>query len=109
MKTEHSENIHQWVRGRVTGSFGIYDGDGSENITQKVNSRSFKLLPSNFISFSLSSFGIFFLELNSKGPYLKSEKEKFNRFLVFASFTNVKLRSFTLFSCNNGNEMYKKA
>ena len=60
MKTEHSENSHQCGRGPAKGSFSIHSGDSSENITQKVNSPSFKLLPTNFISFSLSSFGEFF-------------------------------------------------
>ena len=40
------------------GSFSIYDGDGSANVTQKENSRCFK--PLGIYSISLSNVGEFF-------------------------------------------------
>ena len=65
------------------------DGNGTENFTQKVNSRCSKLLRSYSTSFNLSNTGDFFwswfLQLNTQ-----KEKKK-TGFLVFTSSTNAKL------------------
>ena len=49
---------------------------------------------SYFNSFNLSNAGDFFQELNSKGLYLSSRKEKENRCLVFSSSINREIRKF---------------
>ena len=49
--------------------------------TQKVNSRRFKLHSSFSNSLDLSNAGDLFQELNPKGLYLSSQKEKENRTL----------------------------
>ena len=77
------------------GSLRNDDGNSSENVTQKVNSRCFKLHRSYCNSFNLFNVGDFFQELNSKGLYLSSEREKENRCHVFSSSKKVKLGSFT--------------
>lgn len=51
------------------GLLGSFRSDGSENVTQTVNSRCFRLLHSYSISSNVSEF---FLELNSKRLYLSS-------------------------------------
>ena len=50
----------------ILGSLSNDDGDGNENVTQKVNLRCFKPYRTYSISFSSSSVGNFFLQLNSK-------------------------------------------
>ena len=54
------------------------DGDGYENVTSKVNSRSFKFYRAYFIYVNWSNVGSFFLEyqLNSKKLYRSSGKER---------------------------------
>ena len=49
--------------------------------------------------------------LNPKGPYVSFEKEKQNfcAVLTYSIKGRVKLGSFMSRSCNNGQEMYKKA
>ena len=55
-----------------------------QDVTQKVNSRCFKLVHRPYSnSFHLSNVGDCFQELKSKGLYLSSQKEKENRCLVF--------------------------
>ena len=49
---------------------------------------------SYFNSFNLSNAGDFFQELNSKGLYLSSRKEKENRCLMFTSSINREIRKF---------------
>ena len=78
----------------IIGSLRNNDGDGYENVTQKVNSRCFKLNRTYSISFSSSSVGSFFLELNSKRLYQSSGKEKESRCLVFPSWTKREMRHF---------------
>lgn len=55
----------------LSGIFSIDDRDGSDNVTRTVTS-NFALTPSRSIWQMLTNF----LELNSKGLYLRSEKEK---------------------------------
>ena len=76
-------------------SFGIYhgdsDGDGSENITQKGNSRCIKIL-SYSTSFNLSivsEWSWFLLDCTEA-----QKKEKLNSFLLFTSFIKRKIRRF---------------
>ena len=52
------------------------DGNSYENVTEKANSRCLKLYRVYSISFNSSNAGKFFSELNSKGFYQSSEKEK---------------------------------
>ena len=60
---------------RTLGSLRNEDGNGYENVTQKVNLRCLKLNRAYSVSFNLSMVGIF-LELNSKGLHQSSGKEK---------------------------------
>ena len=50
-----------------------------------------------------------FLELNLKDCIKVQEKKKKVVVFLFPSSTNVKLGNFTLYSWNDGREMYKKA
>lgn len=64
----------------------IYNGDGSENVTQRVNSRCFgffAIIPSPTIS--VSNVGQFFWSWTLK-VLSKLGKRKISRFLVFTSF-----------------------
>ena len=58
------------------------DGDGYENVTEKVNSRCLKRYRAYSISFNLS-----YVRLNSEGLYQSSGKEKESCCLVFPSST----------------------
>ena len=58
-----------------------YRGDGSENVTQKLDSYCFKLFRSHSILFNLSGkCWPFFLDSNSERLCLGSEKEKVTSF-----------------------------
>ena len=54
----HFQNVSVSVV--LIGSLSNDDGDGSENVPEKVNSRCFKLHRSYFNSFNLSNVGDFF-------------------------------------------------
>ena len=87
-----------------TGNLSNDDGNGGKNVTQK-----WIRTVSNFIAFIpaplICQMLAIFQELNSKGLYLSSLKQKENCCLVFTSSKNVK---FTSLSCSDGKEMYKK-
>ena len=59
------------------------EGNGSENVTQKMKQRCFKLHRCCCNSFHLSNVCDFLRELNYKGPHLSSQKEKEHRCHVF--------------------------
>ena len=72
----------------ITESLSNEDGNGIENVTQKVNSRRFKLHRSYCNSFNSSNVGVFFQELNSIKDVSMFTKTKRNlsfffSFLVF--------------------------
>ena len=72
----------------IIGSLSNEDGNGIENVTQKVNSRRFKLHRSYCNSFNSSNVGVFFQELNSIKDVSMFTKTKRNlsfffSFLVF--------------------------
>ena len=70
----------------VVGSLSNDDGNGRENVTQKVNSRCFKLHCSYPNSFNFSNNGYFFFRSwILKGCMCEFTKGKKNRFLVFTS------------------------
>ena len=92
----------------IVGSFSIDGGDGSENVTFKMNSRFFKLCRVYSNSLKTSNVGEFpwswFLGDHTQ---VLEEKEKF----VVACWRppqNVKLGIITPYSCSDGKEMYKK-
>ena len=60
----------------VANWIGTLSKSGSENLTQKQDSRCFKFHRSYFNSSSLSQVGEFFEELNSKGLYLIPQKKE---------------------------------
>lgn len=79
----------------ITESLSNENGNGIENVTQKVNSRRFKLHRSYCNSFNSSNVGVFFQELNSIKNVSTFTKRKRNlsfffSFLVFC---------FVLFVC----------
>ena len=90
------------------GSLSNDDSDGYENVTEKANSRSFKLYRAYYISFNLSNVNFFF-SLILKDCVKVQEKKK--KVVVVGSRPqqNVKLGTFTLKLCSDGKEMYKKA
>ena len=72
----------------IIESLSNEDGNGIENVTQKVNSRRFKLHRSYCNSFNSSNVGVFFQELNSIKDVSMFTKTKRNlsfffSFLVF--------------------------
>ena len=77
----------------IIESLSNEDGNGIENVTQKVNSRRFKLHRSYCNSFNSSNVGVFFQELNSIKNVSTFTKRKRN--LSFFSF----LVFFVLFVC----------
>ena len=81
-------------RYETIGSLSNDDGHGSENVTQKVNSRCFKLHRSYSNSFNLSNVGDFFQEMNYKGLHLSSQKEKEIGCHVFSSSIKREIRQF---------------
>ena len=87
-----------------TGNLRNDDGNGVKNVTQK-----WIRAVSNFIAFIpaplICQMLAIFQELNSKGMYLSSLKQKENRCLCSRPPKNVK---FTSVSCSDGKEMYKK-
>ena len=87
----------------ILRSLSNNDDDGYENVTLKVNSRCFKLYRAYSISFNSSNVGEFFLELNSKRLHQSSEKKKKVVVLCSRPIQNVKLGSFTSYSCNDNN------
>ena len=54
------KSIELFTLKKAIGSLSNKDGDGYENVTQKVNSRSFKLYRAYFISFNSSNVGKLF-------------------------------------------------
>ena len=83
----------------IIESLSNEDGNGIENVTQKVNSRRFKLHRSYCNSFNSSNVGVFFSRVEFyKGLYLSSQKEKetFLSFSVFSFFVLFCLFSFFL-------------
>ena len=80
-------------RGKVR-SLSNNDGVSYENVTEKVNSRCLKLYCVSSMSFDSSNAGKFFSELNSKGLYQNSAKEKESCCLVFPSLTKYEIRHF---------------
>ena len=71
----------------ITESLSNEDGNGIENVTQKVNSRRFKLHRSYCNSSNSSNVGVFFSRVEFyKGLYLSSQKEK-ETFLSFSVFS----------------------
>ena len=78
----------------LVGTLRSEDGDGGENVAEKVNSRYFKLYGAYSTSFNSSNVGIFFLELNSKRLYRSSGNEKESRCLVLTSSTTREIRNF---------------
>ena len=82
-------------------------GNGSENVTQKVNLSCFKLYRSYSISFNLSNVVDFFLqELISEGLYLSSQKEKGSSCLVITSSIKREIRKFHAVDGSDDHEMY---
>ena len=81
-------------RHRPLGSLSN-DGDGYENVTQKLNSRCFKFYRAYSISFNSSNGGhFFFLELNTKRFYQRCGKEKESSCLMLTSCTKRKISHF---------------
>ena len=80
-------------------------GNGSENVTQKVNLSCFKLYRSYSIPFNLSNVVDFFQELNSEGLYLSSQKEKGSRCLVITSSIKREIRKFHAVDGSDDHEM----
>ena len=76
------------------GSLSNNNGDGNENVTLKVNSRCFKLYRALFHLVYFVKCWQIFLELNAKGLYQSSEKEKESCCLVFPSSTKREIRQF---------------
>ena len=76
------------------GSLSNNNGDGNENVTLKVNSRCFKLYRALFHLVYFVKCWQIFLELNAKGLYQSSEKEKESCCLVFLSSTKREIRQF---------------
>ena len=74
----------------------INDGDGSENVTRKINTPCFKFLPSYSTSFNCQMLANFSgVEFEKTVPKIKKkEKEKWNRFFVFTSFIKREVRQF---------------
>ena len=58
------------------GSLNNDDGDGYESVTLKMSLRCLKLYRAYSVSFNPSNELAIFLELNSKGLYQSTEKEK---------------------------------
>ena len=65
------------------------------------------LIPSRSHLIHQTSANVF--ELNSKGLYQSSRKEKEVVVLCSRPRQNVKLGTFTLYSCNDGKKMYRNA
>ena len=68
----------------ITESLSNEDGNGIENVTQKVNSHCFKLHRSFCNSFNSSNVGVFFQELNSIKDCIKFTKRKRNLSFFFS-------------------------
>ena len=78
----------------IIGSLSNNDGGGGyENVT-KVKSHCFKLYRAYSTSFNSYKRWQIFLELNSKGLYRSSGKEKESHCLVFTSSTKREIRHF---------------
>ena len=93
----------------MIGSFSIDDGDGSENVTFRMNSRFL-----NFVAFipicRKCLMQLNFPGVDNLGTALKFRKrEKRSSWLVYALHKKVKLGIFTSQSCRDGKEMYNKA
>ena len=92
----------------IVGSFSIDGGDGSENVTFKMNSRFSKLCRVYSNSLKVSNVGEFpwswFLGDHTQ---VLEEKEKFV-VVCLRPPQNVKLGIITPYSCSDGKEMYKK-
>ena len=88
---------------------GLSNGDGYANITQKVNSRFFKLYRAYSILSNSSNVGEFFWSWSLKDS-IEVEGEK-KKVVVFWSHPpqNLKLETFSSESGNDGKEMYKNA
>ena len=102
------------VLNKAQGNLYLWGGSFKASTTATASSlKKWIRAASNFIAlFHLVQFvkhRLISLELNSKGLYQSSGKEKESHCLVFTSPTNVKLGIFTSLSCNDGKEMYKKA
>ena len=84
------------------------DGDGYENVTQKVNLRCLKLYRAYSILFNSSNAGKRFWSWILKDCIKVQEKKKKVVFFWSCPRKNVKLGSLTLYSCNDDREVYKK-
>ena len=67
---------HVRLRSQLTEDFSIDDGDGSENVTSRTNSRFLKFCRVYFSSLKMSSDGRISLELISLGTVLKFKKRR---------------------------------
>ena len=109
-KIIHVKSASAWlacgtVRSIILGSLSINDCDGYEKGTNWRNQRCLKLYHAYSILFKSSNVGTIFFELNSKGLYQSSGKEK--KFFVLSRRPrqNMKLVIFTSYSCSDGKEM----
>ena len=84
------------------------DGDGYENVTQKVNLGCLKLYRAYSILFNSSNAGKRFWSWTLKDCIKVQEKKKKVVFFWSCPRKNVKLGSLTLYSCNDDREVYKK-
>ena len=76
------------------GSFSIDDGNGSENVSFKMNSRFFQTLSRLFQFAENGKCGRISLELISRGPHSSLEKEKEMRRRLFTSPIKLAIRHF---------------
>ena len=80
---------------------------GRRRLRKRHLKNEFALIPSRSHLIHQTSANVF--ELNSKGLYQSSRKEKEVVVLCSRPRQNVKLGTFTLYSCNDGKEMYRNA
>ena len=84
-------------RGRrrcLIGSFSIDDGNGSENVSFKMNSRFFQSLSRLFQFAENGKCRRISLELISRGPYSSLKREKEIRRRLFTSSIKLAIRHF---------------
>ena len=79
---------------KTLGSFSIDDGNGSENVSFKMNSRFFQSLSRLFQFSKNGKCRRISLELNSWGPHLSLEREKEIRPRLFTSPIKLAIRHF---------------
>ena len=96
------------ITGELIGSLRNNGGDGYKNVTFKVKSRCFKLYRAYSISFISSNVGKIFWSWILIDCIKVQEKKKKVVVLCSRPPKNVKLGTFTPWSCADGKEMYKK-